>query len=318
MWYKIVREQQLQLMFNFRTLSLALFAIFVLASCSNKALQLSLTPDDRSFTYQLTQNVDNTIGVMGMDQQTALEQVISYAYNIEKVNPDGSMELTMSIAALRMEQATPMMNMVFDSEKPEDNEPADAVSGMKNVIGKKFDIKLSKSGEVLEVKGEENMFKGAFDGVPNGEMMEQQMEAQFGESTIVGSLRQLTGFYPTEAVKVGDSWTKESDAQSAMPMKAETTYTLKERKNGIATIEFTRKLKTDPDGKPMEMMGMEMSYDMSGTESGTYLVDEKTGWATSMEATQDMGGKMSMKGGPMGEMQADMKVATKNVYKRKN
>ena len=306
-------------MTNFKAFLFGFCAILALGSCSNKTLQLSLQPDaSQSFTYELTQNVDNTVSVMGMDQQTAMEQTTTYAYNVKQVNTDGSVDLTMAIQSMRMEQATPMMSMVFDSEKPEDNNPADMVAGMKNMIGKKFDIKLSKTGEVLDVTAEEGMFKGMFDGVPNGEMMEQQMEAQFGAETVAGSLRQLTGFYPSTPVKVGDTWTKTSDAQSVMPVKAETTYTLKERKNGIAVIDFTRKLTSDPNAEPMEMMGMEMKYDMNGTESGTYNVDEKTGWATQVETKQDMGGKMNMKGGPMGEMSADMKIASKNIYMRKN
>ncbi|MEL6719885.1 MAG: DUF6263 family protein [Bacteroidota bacterium] len=146
--------------------------------------------------------------------------------------------------------------------------------------------------------------------------MEQQMEAQFGAETIKQSMSQMTGFFPDEPVKVGDTWTKSNKVEAGMAMLVETTYTLRERKDGTAFIDFNAKVTSDPDAKGIEMMGMQMQYDLAGTQSGTIQVDEKTGWTKETKGKQEMKGKMNMSGGPTGEMSADMEVLSEYTYKR--
>lgn len=306
------------IMSSFKAIFLGLVGLVYLTSCSNKALQLSLQPETKdAFTYRMTQNTESTVAVMGMDQQTSMEQTIDYAYAIQKVNADGSTEMTTTIKKIRMEQAMPMFAIVFDSEKPEDNNPAEMMDGLNNLIGKKFDLKVAKDGEILSAKGEEDMFKGMFENAPNGEMMEEQMKAQFGEGALATSVAQLTSFYPEEPIKVGDSWVKNTTSETMMPLEIETTYTLKERKNGEALIDFSSKLKSVSDGEAAEMMGMSMEYDMTGTQSGTIRVEEKTGWAIHSESKQLMEGKLKMSGGQIGgEMEAEMKVDSKTMYEK--
>ncbi len=294
-------------------------AILLLGSCSPKTLQLSLQPKaNDAFTYRMTQNINNAVSVMGVDQETTMEQIMDYDYKVQKINSDGTVELNSTLKKMRMEQAAPMMSVVYDSEKPEDNNPADMMKSMDKLIGQKFNIKLNKTGEVVMVKGSDEMFEGLFEGTPNGEAMSEQMKSQFGANNIASGLEYLTGFYPKESIKVGDTWVKESTKQITTSMVATTTYTLKERKNGIATITFTSDLKSPPATEGVEMMGMTIKYDLKGTQTGTITVDEATGWAKRTDITQDIGGDMKMSGGPVGatEMSATMKVGGTYIYER--
>lgn len=302
-----------------KSITYSLFAVvaLLLSACSTKPLALKMTAEpSNKYVYRSSNMTETNISVMGMDQKVMVEQSTDQEYNIQKINDDGSMDIKLTTLSMQMEQVNPMMSMTFDSENPEKNEPADMVEGMKALVGKEYMLKMSPEGKVLELETEGGAFSGAFDNIPNGAAMEEQMEAQFGTSAIKQSMSQMTGFFPDEPVKVGDTWTKSNKIESGMSMVIETIYTLKERKNGIAYIDFTAKVTSDPDAKGIEMMGMQMKYDLAGTQSGTIQVDEKTGWTKETKGKQEMKGKMNMSGGPTGEMSADMDILSEYTYQQ--
>ncbi|MEM9887077.1 MAG: DUF6263 family protein [Bacteroidota bacterium] len=292
-------------------------SILLLSACSNKLLDLKMeaTSEDE-FTYRNTSMMESNVSVMGMDQKVIIEQSTDQAYDIVERNTDGSMDIKLTTLSLKMEQINPMMSMKFDSENPEENEPEEMVKGFKNMVGKEYDMKMSAKGEVIDLSTKGSVFEGAFDGVPNGEAIAAQMEEQFGVEAVKSNMAQVTGFFPDNPVQVGDSWTKNTTITSGMSMLAETTYTLTERKSGVATITFNSQLKSDPDAAPLDMMGMEMKYELTGTQTGTIKVNEKTGWTQKTEGEQKMEGKMNMSGGTVGEMSADMNTLTKYTYER--
>ena len=262
-----------------QSITYSLFAIvaILLNACSTKPLALKMTAEPSSkYVYRSSNMTETNISVMCMELIVIVDQTTVQEIDIQKTIEDGSMDIKLTTLSMQMEQVNPMMSMTFDSENPEKNEPADMVEGMKALVGKEYMLTMSPQGKILELETEGGAFSGAFDNVPNGAAMEEQMEAQFGTSAIRQSMSQMTGFFPDEPVKVGDVWTKSNKIESGMAMLIETTYTLKERKNGIAYIDFSAKVTSDPDAKGIEMMGMQMQYDLAGTQSGTIQVDEKT------------------------------------------
>ena len=295
----------------------ALSIIFLGACSGTKPLDMKMEASATDkFVYRTANTTETNVSVMGMDQKVMIEQSTDQEYNIVNRNADGSMDIKLTTLSMKMEQINPMMTMKFDSENPEANEPAEMVKGFENMVGKEYDMKMSAKGEVLDITTKGGVFDGAFDGIPNSEAMEEQMEGQFGIDAIKSGMAQVTGFFPDNPVNVGDTWTKNTTITTGMKMLAETTYTLTERKAGVATITFSSQLKTDPDSAPLEMMGMEMTYDLKGTQKGTILVDEKTGWTKKTDGTQEMKGTMNMSGGAVGEMSADMDMMSKYTYER--
>ena len=96
--------------------------------------------------------------------------------------------------------------------------------------------------------------------------------------------------YPDSAVGVGESWEKEILLEPNGKKDFSAKYTLKEVKDGMATITVDGKL----TGKG-ENFGHEFS--LEGTVTGTVKVDIATGWPVdtdlSQDFTLDLGGKKS-------------------------
>lgn len=250
---------------------------------------------------------------MGMEQKTTSDQTVKYRYDIEKVQPNGAIDLKMTIASMTTKQITPMATVSYNSEKPDESQPKEYATSFKNLIGTTFDVSLSPKGNVTQIKGGENMFEGMFDDMGDqAKMMEDQMNSQFGSKAMAQSFSQITGFYPNKSVSVGDTWAKTDTVQVGMEILVHSTFTLKERKDGKATILVNSTLQTNPSFPGMEMMGMTMKYDLAGTQDGTIVVDEKSGWTLNSDLAQKMKGKINMTGGPVGQMTADMALVGKN------
>jgi hypothetical protein len=97
------------------------------------------------------------------------------------------------------------------------------------------------------------------------------------------------------------------------PLVVSTTYTLAERKDGVATLNVEATLKSNPDGKPMEMGPMTIKHELKGTQKGTITIDEATGWYAGGEMTQELEGKMTMSGAPGQTEEASIPISIKST-----
>ena len=94
------------------------------------------------------------------------------------------------------------------------------------------------------------------------------------------------------------------------------TYTLTNRKAGKATILMNGTISPNLNAPGMEMMGMNMKYNLSGTIKGEILVDEKTGWADKTEMIQDLKGDVQMSGELIGSLNTEMEMSVKSLIEK--
>jgi hypothetical protein len=74
-----------------------------------------------------------------------------------------------------------------------------------------------------------------------------------------------------------------------------TTYTLKDRRNGVAEIAVESKLNV-PSGTPYSVPGSpSLRFALNGAMTGTTLIDEATGWTQKSTLTYRFSGRMSIK-----------------------
>ncbi|MEL6719886.1 MAG: DUF6263 family protein [Bacteroidota bacterium] len=136
-----------------QSITFSLFAVIaiLLSACSTKPLALKMTAEpSNKYVYRSENMTETNISVMGMDQKVMVEQSTDQEYDIQKVNADGSMDIKLTTLSMKMEQVNPMMSMTFDSENPDKNEPAEMVEGMKALVGKEYELKMSPKGKILD------------------------------------------------------------------------------------------------------------------------------------------------------------------------
>jgi len=272
------------------------------ASCAKKVkLRLRL---QKGNSYGILMNMDQNIEQEMLGQKQSMKQTIGMGYTFKVTDVDGvgnaSVEVTHK--SVRFKQAGPMGVIEYDSTKPA-GEVHMAARGFAGLVGQGFSMKITPEGRVLEIAGVDKMLdhivKGL--GLPAGPIRQQLkdgMKEQFGEAALKEMMETTFAIYPADPVEVGDSWTSKLVLTKRLPMVVETTYTLKGRSGGVASVALKSKVSVNKDAGPTKAVPISMKYALTGTQGGTMEIDEATGWTVRASIEQDIGGKITMLSGP--------------------
>ena len=145
---------------------------------------------------------------------------------------------------------------------------------------------MSPKGESTDVEGYEKIIKKIKD-IVGAQVPEQMIAANVGSPT--DNLEYYFVNYPDNPVKIGDTWS--FDAPSVLqgvPIILATTYTLADRKEGVAYINFNTVVSVDKSQLPPEMAAEVDKIKFNAGLNGTGQIDEATGWPIVMKVHQYM------------------------------
>jgi hypothetical protein len=246
----------------------------------------------KGYDYEMTTSMDQEI--MGQ----SMKMDMSAYYSMEVAADDGNTKtITTSIDRFKMKVDVVGMNLEVDTDKPmtgagitgDDKNPLEVVNRLFGSIkGKQFTMKVDAEGKVQEVSGFENMGRSIVDSMDldekdRGEMI-KKFDEQFNAKNMKGQFERFLYIFPNKAVKVGDSWEKDSEAPGApMAGKYHSVYKVTDIEGDMVTLEEKTKI-----------LSAEQGMVMSGNVTGTLVVDSKTGLVVT--ADQDMKMTTSAKG----------------------
>jgi len=210
---------------------------------------------------------------------------------------------------LSMSMQMPQGTMEFSSEKNDENDIFSTILGaMKN---KTFDVLMSKTGKIVEVRNVELLWETAinqFDQLP--EMQKEQLKAQivksYGAKALKGNIEMVTAIYPDSPVNIGEKWTINTNIESGMSSKMTTIYELTDLTPNFALIKGNSTIETADKEAYIESNGMPIKYDLKGTMSSEIKVDKNTGWIVEATINQEIKGDTYIKENP--KMPNGMKI----------
>jgi len=277
-------------------------------------VKLSFNPEKgKKYEYQseMIQNIQQN--VMGQTIPMELEMNIKYLMEIKgKTSQETQMQYTYKEVAYIIN--SPMMKMGYDSKNPIENpSEMDKIFSkiFSTLIDESFMIVVAPDGTITSVTGMELIAEKMVNAISgDGTMAAQlgaQMKMQFGDDAIKNSFQQAFKIYPANPVKKGDSWNLESKTTiSNMNTDVKTKYSLKDISKNLATITFE---------SVMELIPTEgMEGNLSGSQTGTMIVDTKTGMTITSDVSQNMKGNVKAQGFDV-QMEVDgkVKISTKDV-----
>jgi hypothetical protein len=172
--------------------------------------------------------------------------------------------------------------MTFDSDKKEDMD-GQMGAAYKDKIGKTKEYTVSKNGIITEVKTKEtpeDEQSGMMGGMMSGGMDQEKEGANFHAFANI----------PAKGIKVGDTW---SDSTHDGGSRSLTTYTLKQVNGDEGTVSLTGDLTIS---REIQQQGTTMQMEMTGTTTGEYTFDVKTGLIKSRKATTKTTGTVDVMG----------------------
>ncbi|MEN7546346.1 DUF6263 family protein [Rapidithrix thailandica] len=263
-------------------------------------LQLNLKKGDVFKTVEsINQDIAQTI--MGMDQNIQQNFGMDYAYEVLEVDPNKNYRIKVTYERVRYEQkGNPMGDVAYDSGNPS-QELNDQVKSYAALVGQGFQLTVTPTGKIKEVRGADELLTNMVDSYDNleetqKEQLKQTLSKQFGNEAIRENMAFVFDIYPEEKVSVGDEWSKTLSLTSALGLKLTNTWKLVALNGGVAEVQV-KSVAENAGGSGMEVPGVgKMNYNLSGTQEGMLSLDQKSGWTKGAEVKQDFSGDVELEG----------------------
>ena len=174
----------------------------------------------------------------------------------------------------------------------------------KSMVGMEIVMKLTPKGDIASIEGIEAMLEKMVEKMgsddPNmAQSMKEMMKNFMGEDNLKEMNNGMFAGLPDGLVGVGDMWYDTMNLGTGFPIDLDVTYVLRDRKEGIAFIDMVSKIDMgDEKSSLIEMQGMKMNMQISGIQSGTFEVDETTGWSVRSSMDQKFSGVIKMAPSP--------------------
>ena len=214
----------------------------------------------------------------------------------------GIIALKATYSHIQTKMDGPMGLIEYDSTKPPvDPNTLDPQGKMMTAMwsamaGQSFIMDLTPTGEIIGVKDFDKMWERmmeemAGDDPQMGQAMKDMMKKLVSEDALKQSGGDMMMRFLDEPVAIGDMWYDMVSLDLGFPIDIDAAYILKNRKDGIAFIDVVSKMDMgDKDSKLIEIEGMKMNMQLSGTLTGTSEIDETTGWILRSKIEQNFFG----------------------------
>ena len=304
------------MVFSRLVFALAIALLLVSAKTDNVSLKYNLKVGN---TYKLITTADQTIEMTMMGQAQNIKNKIEGAIFLKVLTTEGKV-ITFDTwyDKLKMSIETGMGSFVMRSDSMQDSNPGSKM--LNTMMNKHFTIKMSTSGEILEVSGSDKVMEDALNAIKGLEesqmsMMKESIKQFVGKDALKGSFELSLRCLPDKPVSVGDSWTSQVELVSALSATVNTTWKLSDRKNGVSVLEGKSTLKTKENAPSQNISGIPIKYNIKGEQQILSKIDEKTGWIIESTINQDISGEMEMDLSAQGSgiQKAPIKIKSKTV-----
>lgn len=274
---------------------------------------------EEGVTYKQVTNATITTDQEFEGQKMNIGMIMSgtMSFLVKKATPSEYI-MHATFDALKMTMQLPQGEMVFDSESNDENDVFSKL--FSSVINKPFVIVMNHVGEILDTQGVEELWSKMIDQFPEiSQAQREQLKAQllkaYGEKALKGNIEMVTAIYPDSPVKKGDTWVVNTKLEAGMAAKIKTDYEFVEITDEYALIKGTSSIITEDKDASIEMNGMEIQHDLTGTMTSVIKVDKNTGWIIESTIAQEIAGDTYIKENPQipNGMKIPLKMSTKMI-----
>lgn len=233
---------------------------------------------------------------------------------------NGVYDLTINILGKKMTSIADGKTVVIDTKQPAPKEEQ-----LKNIwtinntlVGSKFSVKMKKNGEVISIKGIDELYKKVEKAitpfVKEAEQRKQFVEffkQGFNEKMIKEEFSAGINILPKKGVKLGESWTISENIDPEGKVKSNITYTLNKIENGVAEVSVTGNIPAKSNKQTQN--GITMTMSVEGSQNGTLKIDENSGWVLFSKMNIKTTNKQTMTDGKRTETMTAVSESTVSV-----
>lgn len=181
-----------------------------------------------------------------------------------------------------------------DAEKPTNELVEDRWNFNKAIIGKSFEMEVSKSGKVQNIsnlwKLREQVKESLKEGMSSEEVqgLERFLAMALSDEAMQLQFEESLSHYPKKRVKPGETWSRsESEGNASTTVN----YTFEGIKDNVATIKVNGT--SNGSGSHTEQNGLKVFQSLEGKVNGDFKIDVNSGWISTAEMRKDETIKMT-------------------------
>jgi len=274
-------------------------------------VKLSFNPEKgKKYEFHIETIENSKESAMRQEQSKESETVIKFLMEIKEKTPLETRVL-FTYREIVYIFSYSKIKMEYDSKSPIEN-PSEIDKLLEKLLGKLLDKSfiavIAPDGSVTAIEMDainEIMAQSVTVDDPMSEPMSVAIKQEFSESSIKRMIEQSLKFYPANAVKVRESWTMEDTYVSNLNLTTKTQYTLNKIKKNIASITVVALV---------DVTHHRMEGKLTGTKTGTMLVDTKTGMPVSSNLLQNVAGAFKVRNAEVStEIITNKKTSIKEV-----
>lgn len=258
---------------RFRLFLFVAAGITFVACCgvSSAAVQLQLKLAKGNTYYQKT-TVEQHITQTVMNQPQVIDITFGVGTKLDVLDVDaaGNTQIRYTYIWCMSKQTGPMGTVSYDSAQQAT--PPAGMEPLAAFLNQSYTVKLSPKGKVLDIEGVEQMKAAVQKKMPPGAEagpMGNIVSTFMEKPGIKEMTESLMAVYPDKPVEVGQSWSEKKILTVGFGRIEEIKRTLQKQEAGVATIGQTATIRSNPEAPPMDVQGMKLRMDLSGTEEAT-------------------------------------------------
>lgn len=255
-----------------------------------------------SVSYKFLTNTETTTAIMKQTQNQVTNQETDYNYQVQSMNPDGSVNWLVTIYRYRYESEDPQGNpVVYDSSDPNRDTSEVRSQLFEQIVGMNMKMTTATDGEITALSGAADLLERIGNRFPESPMKQgfiAMMKSSFSDSSLIATMGGLFGFLPKNAVKTGSKWSVSRKVRTLFGINFTDNFTLKSRNDTQAVIAIKTKAKTpDSDEAVMDLGNIKIRYDLTGEGSGKKTISQPDGMLIGGVNNLTLTGMMTINGG---------------------
>lgn len=166
---------------------------------------------------------------------------------------------------------------------------------LSQLVNHSFEAHINENGMIQEVFGlEELIAEATVNATGITSMYAEQFSSGFGDGGLAKNLEMVTAIWPEKDVRIGDSWANEQYTSTGLPIIVNNIYTLIAINGNQGEIKVESTLEIDKENSSTILSGMEASYQLNGSRTGTILFEVKTGWVLKADLNDSISGNITI------------------------
>jgi len=273
-----------------------ILSVSLQAEAKKVKLQYKLNAGDQ-FKYEMTVSQDIAQEVMGQSQSTSVNTSMTYGIKVKSVTDTGDFNMEIALVAYGMSSSNPMGDLKYNSET--DSVVPDFAKSMAVTLNEYYSFTLSPLGRITDVKAPEGLVDKVNKIIEDlgGAQMQMASGSAGAAATAEGFQKTLEGMFmpfPEGGAQVKQPWELKFELNQMVAFVINAKFELMKSTKNTNEIKLVAQIAQNPDSPPMEVQGMNITYELLGSKDGTSILDSEKGIINGSETKTVISGTISI------------------------